>query len=480
MKKLITTSLFACSSLLGLAQGSSLSESGCGTITTQKEIQDVYDFVKLPFSAQKTTGSDTIPVTIHIVGDDNGKGYYKLDNLFQVMCQLNTQYAPVGFYFNIKFPIRYINNSSYYEHDDNAGYNMMSTNNIANTVNIYFVQDPAGNCGYYSPAGGGLAIGKNCANPSSTTLVHELGHYFGLPHTFYGWENRTTTTPPSNPEKVTRGAGANCSTAGDGFCDTEADYLSGRWNCPYSGSYTDANGDAYKPDGTNYMSYSNDACMTNFSPMQIAKMQNTLATKYKNTPTTGATTFTQFKAPSIIYPTDKIYANYTKVIWSKVAGAEAYQVSVIQGLVNRIETVTADTSLDISALNFNTNNSYSINIIPLSGVNVCRGANVTKTASYTTDLTTLSVNDIAGTSQLTISPNPANSQLTIRMNDFSAGKYSLTLTSLNGQIIYQQQLSHPGGQLSNTISVNDIPGGMYFIRVNGEGKSIVQKVVVQH
>jgi hypothetical protein len=481
MKKLITTSLFACSSLLGLAQNISLSEGGCGTITTQQEIQEVYNFVKLPLSARKTTASDTIPVTIHIVGDDNGKGYYKLDNLFKVMCELNDKYTPANMYFNIKFPIKYINNSKYYAHDYTDGNTMMTLNNVKNTVNMYFVQDPNGNCGYYSPMGGAVAIGINCANPGNSTIAHEIGHYFGLPHTFYGWEGRTTTNPPSNPEKVTRGAGANCSTAGDGFCDTDADYLSGRWNCPYTGTYADANGDAYKPDGTNYMSYSNDACTNHFTPQQIARMQNSLATKYAGTPTTGGTAYTTFQAPILVYPSSgKIYSNYTKVIWRKVAGAEVYQVSVIQSLVNRIETVTSDTSLDISSLRFVDNNSYSISITPLSGVNVCKQVGTSLKASYTTQQTTLAVNEIASTSKLLISPNPASNQLTIRLDDFAAGKYALTMNTMNGQAVYQQQIAHPGGQIQSSISVNEVPNGIYFIRLIGEGQSMVQKVVVQH
>ncbi|RYD55456.1 MAG: T9SS type A sorting domain-containing protein [Sphingobacteriales bacterium] len=480
MKKFISTSLFACSSLIALAQSTSLSEGGCGTVTTPQEIQEVYDFVKLPLSARKTTGSDTIPLTIHIVGDDNGKGYYKLDNLFKVICELNDHYAPTGFYFNVKFPIRFINNSSYYNHDYSSGFTMMTLNNVNNTVNMYFVQDPGGNCGYYSPTGGAVAIGINCGAPGNSTVAHELGHYFGLPHTFYGWEGRTSANPPTNPEFVTRGAGANCSTAGDGFCDTDADYLSGRWNCPYSGTYADANGDAYKPDGTNYMSYSNDACTNHFSPMQMARMQNTLATKYSRTPTTGGATYMQLIAPALVYPTDKIYSNLTKVIWRKVNGAEAYQVSVVQGLTNRIETVTTDTSLDISSLRFIENNNYSITVTPLSGVNVCKTSSTAKSASYTSELTTLSVNDVNNSNNLTIHPNPANSALTVSMKDLGAGRYTLTMVGMNGQTVSNQEISNSGTGTLVTIPVATLPAGMYFIRLVGVGYSTVQKIMVQH
>lgn len=482
MKKLVTTALFACSSVLAFAQSSPLGESSCGTITTPEELQDVYDFVKTPQASRKTTATDTIPLTIHIVGKDDGTGYYKLDNLFKVLCQLNDHYKPANFYFSVKWPIKYINNTNYYIHDINNGIAMMSQNNVANTVNVYFVEDPNGNCGYYAPAGGAVAIGKSCAATNSTTLVHELGHFFGLPHTFSGWENRTTSNPPGTYERVRRsGTGSNCGSAGDGFCDTEADYLSGRWQCPYSGTYTDVNGDAFKPDGTNYMSYSNDACATNFSPQQIARMQNQLNTRYSSvltTPTPQYTTFTT--APTIIYPVDKIFSNYTKLIWNKVPNAEVYSVRVMDVFFTMQETVTADTSLNLS-FKLDPSRTYDITITPMNGVNVCAtSARAAKSVSYTTDTSPLSVNSITRNSGMVLSPNPASNQVNVQLNDFAAGRYQAVMTSLNGQQMAQQAINHPGGNTTISISVAEVPAGMYFIHLTGEGQSTTQKIMVQH
>lgn len=357
----------------------------------------------------------------------------------------------------------------------------MVSNNVAGTANVYFVEDPNGACGYYAPAGGALAIGKNCANTNSTTLVHELGHFLGLPHTFYGWEGHNTSSPPSNPELVTRGPGANCSSAGDGFCDTEADYISQRWRCPYSGTYSDLNGDAYKPDATNYMSYSNDACMTNFSAMQIGRMKDKLATTYRSFQNTIIPAYTVFSKPKLLYPTDTIYSNYTKLIWNKVKGAEAYQVKFKQGSIAvKLETVTADTFLDISSLSLSQTTVYNISIVPLNGVNVCRSVSLDQAVAYSNATTTLSVSDLSESAKINVYPNPARESVTVDMRDFEDGKYLVSLSGITGQLLVLQTIYHPGGNFTTQISTRELSDGLYFIRISGEGQSAVRRFQVQH
>ena len=134
-----------CFALLGSISGNAqtLKEQGCGTITTQEELAKLQDFVEHNPAAYAKPGGgsvDTIPLTIQIVGKDNGTGYYSLDHLFQVICQLNERYTPVNLYFAIKFPIKYINKDIYYDHTFTSGSAMMQLYNVANTANIYFCE----------------------------------------------------------------------------------------------------------------------------------------------------------------------------------------------------------------------------------------------------------------------------------------------------------------------------------------------------
>ena len=479
MKYYLLAITLLCSVMSAHAQSNEISQLGCATVTTDAEIKEVYEYVQQKTAYKTTAGVDTIPLTIHIVGTDNGAGRYQLDYLFRVICELNDRYAPVDFYFYIKWPIRYINDNSYYEHNFSSGYWMMNSNNVGNTVNVYFVKDPSGACGYYSPGGDAVAIKNTCSAPASTTLVHELGHYFGLPHTFYGWENGGT---PSNPEKVTRsGLSANCSSAGDVFCVTDADYLSDRWNCPYKGNKFDLNGDKYHPDSSMYMSYATDACMTRFSNQQIGRMQTKLNSSYQSLLNSNPPAYSNMSTPNILYPSDSIHSNFTKVIWNKVPGADMYHVKISQKVpaVVRQDTVVADTVFDIY-YNMVANNNYVVQIAPLTGVNVCRSKMVIKDYVYTTNTTPLTLSDFAPYgSTIRVSPNPVyGNNLKIFLDAMPSGTYTARMVSINGQTIASQTLYNAMGNLTINLPLETVPAGLYFVQIQGQAKNWIQKVTV--
>jgi len=140
---------------------------------------------------------------------------------------------------------------------------------VENTINIYLVDSILGfPAGYASSV---IVLEKSSA--SGSVPIHEMGHYFGLPHT---WAEIGGTASPANPntgsqEYVRR---TNCgglinptpTVHGDGFCDTEADCYPAGFDplttlpCKHVPGTQDAHGDYFVPPVDNYMTYFKCGC----------------------------------------------------------------------------------------------------------------------------------------------------------------------------------------------------------------------------
>jgi hypothetical protein len=262
----------------GSAQGQSQVECG----TTEK--QSWFEILKVKsqhYSYQQRGGGQAIivPYQIHLIQASNGSSNLTLAEIYAEIDSVNHFYANAGLVFIECIAPQIINDDYYYEFDytlHNADVlNQFYTNNI---VNMYFANtvtssSGAALCGYsqFPPSEDYVVMAANCATNGST-LAHELGHLFGLPHTHGG----------SSDELVD---GSNCATEGDFICDTPADPTLSNTivnsNCIYTGTATDANGMPYAPDPNNIMSYSRKNCRDYFSPMQYATIYSTYS-DYRN------------------------------------------------------------------------------------------------------------------------------------------------------------------------------------------------------
>ncbi len=357
----------------------------CGTKMSQEQKEWLRAYQANPIEYRDDEEQiDYVPILFHIVGTDEGTGFYPVTEVFRVLCELNDDFSDSGMQFFIYEDFNYIYNTDFYVHDFWDGGTMMNLNNEYEAVNVYIVDDPAGNCGYFSPGNNGVALAKSCSGEGSSTFAHELGHFFGLPHTFFGWEDAYEYDNNSNSFALTGGPsssqwekvdGSNCSFTGDGFCDTPPDYISYRWGCPYSSVLEDPNGETFTPDHTYYMSYSRDGCATRFSPEQQGAMIANLYSQRSellgwpemNTAPIGETTVFHPTNASENVPVDEVL-----ITWKTAANADEYYLQVLQYNVSGgtdIETYVTDTFY--IATDLEPNVDYFIRIQALSNGNTC-------------------------------------------------------------------------------------------------------------
>jgi hypothetical protein len=244
------------------------------TVKASRTIMDAAGILNLTEEGLRTPGMITINVHWHVI--NKGEGVANGD-ITQAMIEnqiavLNRDYAGQGGGFNT--PFRFVlqsvtrtTNSVWFEmnpEEDEYEMKVGLRQGDAKTLNIYTTGMRDGTLGYayppwfyqqypvydgvvllYSSVPGGSAAPYNMG----ATATHEVGHWLGLYHTFQG--------------------GCNKSTNGDFIWDTPAE-RSAAYGCPTSRRTCPRSG-GYDPT-TNFMDYTNDACMYKFTSGQAQRM----------------------------------------------------------------------------------------------------------------------------------------------------------------------------------------------------------------
>ncbi len=448
-----------------------------------------------------------IPMTVHLLGADNGKGYYKFEALAASICQLNADFAQANIQFFIESPLHYFNSSAYNVHQTVLqGAEMMFANDVPNTLNSYFLDDPAGNCGYNLPYAS-IAINKGCAGANSHTWAHEIGHAFTLPHPFLGWEGKTYEKGDTAPVKVTYDYtyfkdtlildtliidttfvelvdGSNCLVSADGFCDTPPDYLSYRWICNNQNNNgfweTDPTGATFKTSGELFMSYALDECQNKFSDEQIAAMRSYILNEkpnylYNQTPLPQ---LSNVKA-ALLSPAQSEWTdpNYTKLEWSDFGPNASYHLVVAKGLNMSyviLDTIVKDSFYVLSGLE---NRNYYWKVQPFNKYSFCT-PNSTK-GKFRADDSVVALKEVSqGTWHIQPSIVAVGQSIELVGNQSLQSDAMLTILDISGRVILEKTLQKGQKKYEVTLS-GKIRTGIYFLEmISDDGARFYQKMVI--
>lgn len=463
------------------------------------------------------SGADTVlyvPMTIHILGTDAGNNYASMMDVLDAFCGLGRDFKENG--SNIAFfmegDINYINNSDWINHPTVVvGYDMMTQNNVPNTINTYVVSNPAGNAGYNLPSAPGIAMRNSYMNLTAHTWAHEVGHNLSVQHTFLGWEGKTYNYNDTTPTTVTYDYTlfkpvlytdttiidtayvelvdrSNCLYAADGFCDTEPDYLSfGGWQCNGNGQSAiiqrDPNFMDFRSDATNIMTYSDDNCGGTFTSDQIAAMRANLLTQkasYLYSQNTTIDTITAAITPTFPLNNDEADAANAELIWNAVPNATHYvvQVGILPNYgILHAEVITTDTSVTFNDLA--PNGIYYWRVRPYNSTYTC--TNLSTSQSFTAKAFASSTAHFDNIQYVRLRPNilarSQNMQLTIAATSNEDARISIFAT--NGQIVQEMNLAILAGENNFTIPTTPFASGMYFARITTSEGIITRKFIVE-
>ena len=219
-------------------------------------------------SPLRATGSVTIPVYFHVINDGaNSAGNVPDSWITGQMNVLNSAYANTPFRFTLAGTTR-TTNATWYTMGPNTTAESQAKAALrqggAGTLNIYTANPGGGLLGWatfpnnyagapsrdgvvilYSSMPGGNAAPYNLGD----TGTHEVGHWLGLYHTFQG----------------------GCTSTNDQVADTPAE-RSAAYGCPTGRDTCTGRKFPGLDPITNFMDYTDDACMDRFSVEQSQRM----------------------------------------------------------------------------------------------------------------------------------------------------------------------------------------------------------------
>ena len=81
--------------------------------------------------------------------------------------------------------------------------------------------------------------------------------------------------------------------------------------------------------------------------------------------------------------------------------------------------------------------------------------------------------------EINVYPNPATSFLNVEVISDEAQQFNASVVDMMGKTVYVDQLNHAGGTGMYKIDVNNLAKGVYFLHLNSENGSTVQKIVIR-
>lgn len=442
-------------------------------------------------------GKTFIPINFYVIADNDGTGGLDIGSILNEVSDLNNIFDTLGFYFYLTQGgnITTINNSNL-ANGPYAFVQLVASIKNRSALNVFIskklLAESTPVAGYFTPGSDYIAIDAAYMGDKET-LAHEIGHFFSLPHTFYGWDDEPyDAAKHGNPVNITESPNygipvelvdkTNCTRAGDGICDTPPDYNFGsnRSLCSYNGVVKDPNGDVIPIMKNNYMTYFSNCPNFMFTKGQ----QNAMINNYSGTSRKYLQSiYIPTMAPiadlvSINYPTNNLKIetyNYVTLDWQAVTNATRYYIEITDGreVFKVISSGTSHTFTDLKP-----NKIYILKIRPYSeGFTDTKNKIITfRTGNLMTATTEVTGSNI----HLKVVPNPVSRSggMNIEVDAGTNGTFQLEVFNMLGQTILSKSIQLDFG--TNQLFVNDVnsQAGVHFVRIRGNKYDLTQKFIL--
>lgn len=452
------------------------------------------------------TGAKTyIPVNYWLIARNDGTGRLAFKNVIDNLCALNKIYADLEFVFYLNAAKNENNTSVYDDPSSTLGQAYIRAWMLANknAINIFVANTARASdpnvLAFYNPQGDYVVSNKSYVNADGTTLAHEIGHYFSLAHTFFGWESTVYADISANctkptPTIVSLGGGVevlveyvdrakagsggrkHCEQSADGFCDTPADYNLGLgWSggCTYNGCAKDPENRALDPMENNLMSYFLN-CIAIFTADQkdainkdyVSSARNYLRRTPSYVPLLEITESVNYITPSDAFP--PVGYDFIQFDWDDVPNATHYIFEVAENTgfnINAQQYVL--THSDTMLTDLRKNKTHYWRVTPFNKNSFCI---VAKLANFKTPAWTVSTDQLANDQIKSYVYSNSQNELNLVLNSQLSGIYSLQIINTHGIVIDRQMINVQSG--INNFKINVEYSGLYFYQLSSNQNRI--------
>lgn len=448
-----------------------------------------------------------VPIKFHLVAKTDGAGRVPEGRVLDQLCALNRDYLPMNVQFYLKNgTFNYINNTAVYSTHQGTVNTIMTFAKDNAALNIFIVDEaePASGglgqtLGYYSPNKDWIVVRRDNVSATSSTLPHEVGHFFSLAHPFNGWDHEPydpaihgVPAPATSPGGIPteKADGSNCATAGDFVCDTPADYNLGYgWdNCNYTGGAMDPMAVLVNPDERLFMGYFLDCPRDEyyFSPMQQELVLEDLNSAQRNYVTPGYVPYQVeiTETPELLAPINAAVTagyNIVNLEWSGVSGATRYLLE-IDAFPNFSATTARYVVFGTNKIitNLAANKTYYWRVRPFAEYHTC--ASFTSNGQFKTGTSTVtSSGETKLVENWSVDPNPVSAGQDISVSINCNERFDGVITVLNAvsQVVYRtENLELTQGEHDFRVPSSFLARGVYMVALETSDVVLTKRVVV--
>lgn len=435
-----------------------------------------------------------LPLVFHIVNRSNGSGGVTADKCLNAVCDLNELYthAAIQFYFP-DAGIRFINDDGIFNTPYQEVNKLKMRSLQEEAINVFIVNKVSDNnaLGVYDSKDDWILLQKGAIATGDKTLAHEIGHFFSLLHTHFGWEGRPwiqsydgsiatslSFDGSTATELVNR---TNCSSSGDMLCDTPADYnfgLNYQKSCNFSGNALDPTGTKVAPDESLIMSYFHDSCRTSFSEEQVLIMRADVENekRYYLTKQTIPSTQALVGLPTLIEPTNQILSDKLPdsliFAWNSVVGASHYYLVFDRSNKFNLDPKGFITDANNISIGFDwlENTSYYWKVQAYNQQNMC--SQPSEVTSFLLGISTGLEDEVFGSG---IEVSFLNQRLSINWKGNLLGVKKAFIYNSLGQKIHELSTDNFQNQETATFMLDECLAGIYYLSLVGDNKIVTKR-----